>query len=204
MTTRSVAGGKTTSSSFRSKMVVSVAAVYTALTLFGCATAPELERNHVPSPALAENVVRATVLPIESTFNERSGVTDTQIRIGSCCALTGPAALLGTQLVRGAQAYLNFINESGGVNGRQIKLITYDDGYDPIRAIRCFNQLLKENIFAGAFFVGTPTAAKYVPMAETRQVPLVGLFTGAQLLHEPFRPHVISVRASSMTKLKSK
>jgi len=132
----------------------------------------------------------------DSSKLDKLGITDDQILIGSCSALSGPASFLGKQLTAGARCYLNYVNDKGGINQRQIKLLSLDDNYDPQKAVQCFNCLLKAKVFAGAFFVGTPTAAKHVPMAETNEMPLVGLYTGAQLLHYPFRPHVISVRAS--------
>ena len=88
------------------------------------------------------------------------------------------------------------VNGSGGVHGRKIRLLSYDDGYEPVKAIECFKRLTNENVFAAAFFVGTPTAEKYVPLAEGAKIPVVGLFTGAQFLYEPFRRYVINVRAS--------
>lgn len=124
------------------------------------------------------------------------GVTDKEILIGSCSALEGPASFLGTQTVTGAKTYLNYINDQGGVHGRKIKLVSYDDGYEPDKAIECFNRLKKEEVFAAGFFVGTPTGAKHAPMAENSKIPLIGLFTGAQLLHDPFKRYVINVRAS--------
>lgn len=124
------------------------------------------------------------------------GVTDREITIGSCSALSGPASFLGTQTVQGAQAYLNWVNDQGGVHDRKIRLVAHDDGYEPARAIECFKKLKQENVFAAAFFVGTPTAAKHVVMAESSKLPIVGLFTGAQLLHEPFKRYVVNVRAS--------
>jgi branched-chain amino acid transport system substrate-binding protein len=51
-------------------------------------------------------------------------------------------------------------------------------------------------VFAMGFFVGTPTAVKYVPLAESSKMPLIGLFTGAQTLYTPLRHWVINVRAS--------
>jgi ABC-type branched-subunit amino acid transport system substrate-binding protein len=99
-------------------------------------------------------------------------------------------------MVLGASAYIDMINEQGGVNGRKIRLVPFDDGYDPERAPACFARLQKEGIFAAAFFVGTPTAARYIPLAESSKVPLVGLFTGAQILYEPFHHYVLNVRAS--------
>ena len=141
-------------------------------------------------------VVIAGLLALGSPAWGETGVTDTEILIGSCSALEGPANFLGTQTVLGAKAYLNHINDQGGVHGRKIKLVAYDDSYEPAKAIECFTRLKQENVFAAAFFVGTPTAAKHVPMAESAKIPIVGLFTGAQLLHEPFKRYVISVRAS--------
>ena len=146
-------------------------------------------------PSIADTSTAATTTTVERS-HEKDGITDNEILIGSCSALNGPAAELGKQTVLGAKTYLNYINDAGGINGRKINLVTFDDGYEPGKAIDCFNHLINQNIFAAAFFVGTPTAAKYVPMAEANKIPLLGLFTGAQLLHEPFKPHVISIRAS--------
>ncbi len=127
---------------------------------------------------------------------EVPGVTATKVRIGSCSALSGPASFLGIQTQLGALAYFHLVNDAGGVNGRTIELKSRDDGYDPEKAPGCFDDLLKDNVFAMGFFVGTPTAAKYVPMAEAAKVPVVGLFTGAQMLYEPFKHDIVNVRAS--------
>lgn len=124
------------------------------------------------------------------------GVESHQILIGSCAALDGPAGFLGRETVTGASAYFDYVNNSGGVNGRKLQLLAFDDGYEPAKAEFCFKRLLKENIFAAGFFVGTPTAAKYVPMAEENKVPVVGLFTGAQMLYTPLKHYVLNVRAS--------
>jgi branched-chain amino acid transport system substrate-binding protein len=138
----------------------------------------------------------STVLATAPPAGERTGVTNNQILIGSCCALSGPAKELGVQQLYGAKAYLNYINDKGGVNGRKIKLKEYDDKYEVATAIECFNQLVNDKCFAAAFLVGTPTGAKHVAMAETKDVPLVGIFSGAQILREPHHPHVFHVRAS--------
>jgi len=124
------------------------------------------------------------------------GVTSTSIRIGSCSALNGPASFLGIQTQLGALAYFHTANDAGGVYGRTIELKSRDDGYDPDMATGCFNSLVKDDVFAMGFFVGTPTAAKYVPMAENAKVPVVGFFTGAQMLYEPFKHEIVNVRAS--------
>jgi branched-chain amino acid transport system substrate-binding protein len=124
------------------------------------------------------------------------GVTDKEILIGSCSALEGPSHFLGTETVNGAKAYFAMINDAGGVDGRKLKLLSYDDSYDPAKTQACFDHLMEQKVFALGFFVGTPTAVKYVPMAESNKIPLVGLFTGAQTLYAPLRHYVVNVRAS--------
>src|ERR1700719_2068910 len=124
------------------------------------------------------------------------GVTEKEILIGSCSALEGPSRSLGIETVAGAKAYFNLVNEEGGVHGRKLKLLSYDDSYDPAKTQGCFDRLLAEKVFALGFFVGTPTAVKYVPMAEGAKIPLVGLFTGAQTLYVPMRHWAVNVRAS--------
>jgi branched-chain amino acid transport system substrate-binding protein len=88
------------------------------------------------------------------------GVTENQVLIGSCSALDGPARFLGLQTIVGATSYLNHINSEGGVFGRKLQLLAFDDGYEPANAENCFKRLQKEGIFSAGFFVGTPTAAK--------------------------------------------
>jgi branched-chain amino acid transport system substrate-binding protein len=124
------------------------------------------------------------------------GVTDKEILIGSCAALEGPSSILGRQTVVGAKTYFALANAAGGVHGRSLKLISYDDSYDPNKTQACFDHLMADKVFALGFFVGTPTVLKYVPMAEANKIPLVGLFTGAQVLYTPLRHWVINVRAS--------
>jgi branched-chain amino acid transport system substrate-binding protein len=124
------------------------------------------------------------------------GVTDKEILVGSCSALEGPASSFGTQIATGAKTYFASVNEQGGVHGRKLRLISFDDSYDPATTEACFNHLMAEKVFAMGFFVGTPTAVKYAPMAESNKVPLVGLFTGAQTLYTPLRHWVVNVRAS--------
>jgi branched-chain amino acid transport system substrate-binding protein len=124
------------------------------------------------------------------------GVTDSTIRIGSCSALSGPASFLGIQMQMGALAYFHRINDAGGIYGRKLELKSRDDAYDPEQATNCFNRLVQDDVFAMGFFVGTPTAAKYVPLAQAAKVPVLGLFTGAQVLYEPFKHDIICVRAS--------
>jgi len=137
----------------------------------------------------------------ESAFDSRSrlnpGVSDDRIRIGSSLALGGHAGYLGTQTLHGASAYLRHVNDSGGIHGRKIQLLAYDDGYDPPRCV--FNTqklIIEDRVFALFCYVGTPTTVKIIPIVEEAKIPLLGMFTGANALREPMNRYLINVRAS--------
>ena len=66
--------------------------------------------------------------PLVVSQEKTPGVDDHQILIGSCAALDGPAGYLGLQTVTGASAYLDYINAEGGVHGRKVQLLAFDDG----------------------------------------------------------------------------
>ncbi len=125
------------------------------------------------------------------------GVSANEVCLGSSLALSGHASFLGTQTLHGALCYLRAVNEAGGVHGRSIKVIAYDDGYDPPRCLENTQKLIVEDkVFALFCFVGTPTSVKIMPLVEEARLPLVGLFTGAQILRNPFQRHIINIRAS--------
>ena len=80
------------------------------------------------------------------------GVSDNQIKIGSCTVLDGPNRQYGIQIVLGATIYLHYINDHGGVFGRNLSLSSFDDGYDTERTGACFASLKRENVFSAGFF----------------------------------------------------
>src|SRR5437870_5468447 len=82
----------------------------------------------------------ASLSPVPSPAE--TGVTDTEIVLGSCSPLSGPSKDLGTQSLEGARAYLQHVNDSGGVHGRKFKLVNHDDEYSAEKAIGCFKNLM--------------------------------------------------------------
>lgn len=127
----------------------------------------------------------------------QTGITDDEIVIGSSLALGGHAGYLGTQTLHGAMAYLQHVNASGGVNGRRIRLVAYDDGYDPPHCLVNTQRLLiQDRVFSLFCYVGTPTTVRVLPLIEEARIPLVGMFTGANALREPLNRYLINVRAS--------
>ena len=125
------------------------------------------------------------------------GVSDTEIRLGSSLPLTGHAGYLGTQTLRGAKAYIRHVNDNGGVHGRKISLSVLDDSYDPPRCLANTQRLIIDNDVLALFcYVGTPTTIKVLSLVEDARIPLVGMFTGANALRQPFNRYVINIRAS--------
>jgi ABC-type branched-subunit amino acid transport system substrate-binding protein len=125
------------------------------------------------------------------------GVSESTILIGQSAALSGPAQALGTEMKAGIEAYFNYINSRGGVNGRKLVLKSLDDGYEPDRAKANTQQLIeKEKVLALLGYVGTPTANASLPVFTQARVPFIGAFTGAQSLREPFNRYIFNVRAS--------
>ena len=125
------------------------------------------------------------------------GIYPDRIVLGSSSALSGFASFLGTEYQRGADTYFKKVNATGGVNGRRIEVISYDDAYDPAKTIANTQKLIKEDkVFALFNYVGTPTTVKVMPIVSEERIPLVGLFTGANAFRDPINPYIFNIRAS--------
>ena len=98
----------------------------------------------------------------------------------------------------GIEAAFNVANASGGVHGRQLRLIAADDGYEPTRTAETMKQLYeKDQVFGLVGDVGTPTAVVALPYALERKMLFYGAFTGAGLLRsDPPDRYVFNYRAS--------
>ncbi len=134
-----------------------------------------------------------SALPVQA----EDGVSANEIVLGMANALSGPASGLGTGMRDGSQAYFNQLNAAGGINGRKIKLISVDDGYEPAKTAAATTRLIEQDkVFALFGYVGTPTSAAAVPLASKTGVPYVAPFTGAEALRNPVNKVVFNVRAS--------
>lgn len=139
----------------------------------------------------------AIAVSMLSHIARAQGVTADTILIGQSAALSGPAEALGQEMRAGALAYFDGVNKSGGINGRKIKLISLDDGYEPDKAAANTHKLINdEKVLALFGYVGTPTSNAALPIFTEAKVPFVGAFTGAQSLREPFNRYIFNVRAS--------
>jgi branched-chain amino acid transport system substrate-binding protein len=142
-------------------------------------------------------VFTTVILSSAHGVSAEQGVTDKEILVGMSNALTGPASALGTGMKAGALAYFNKINASGGVHGRKIRLVSYDDGYEPKNTVDNTNKLIMtDKVFALFGYVGTPTASAIVPVINKEKIPFFGPFTGAEFLRNPVNKYIYNVRAS--------
>lgn len=142
-------------------------------------------------------VLLALILFSAQVVSAEQGVTDKEILVGMSNALTGPASALGTGMKTGALTYFNKVNAAGGVHGRKIQLISYDDGYEPKNTVNTTNKLIiTDNVFALFGYVGTPTASAIVPIINNKKIPFFGPFTGAEFLRKPVNKYIFNVRAS--------
>jgi len=125
------------------------------------------------------------------------GVTTDAILIGSSSALGGHASFLGSQYTLGSKAWFNEINASGGIHGRKIEFLTYDDGYEPEKTVANTGKLISDDqVFMLFDYVGTPTSVQIIDFVHEVGIPAFGFFTGAEALRTPFRPNIFHVRAS--------
>ena len=133
---------------------------------------------------------------MSSAANAEPGIGRNTIRIGQSAGVTGPVAGSVKEQIAGAQVYLSTVNAAGGVNGRKIELVTYDDGFDAKRTPDNVRKLIQEEKVFALFMVrGTPQNESILPMISAEKVPLVAPLTGAITLHRPVNRYVFNVRA---------
>ncbi len=125
------------------------------------------------------------------------GVFDDRIVFGQSAALKGQAAALGLGMRDGILAAFQEANAAGGVHGRKLDLVSYNDGYQPEVAIANTKRLIDEDqVFALIGEVGTPTSKAVQPITTEQGVPFIGPFTGANFLRDPSLTNVVNIRAS--------
>jgi branched-chain amino acid transport system substrate-binding protein len=115
------------------------------------------------------------------------GVTDTEIKIGQTMPYSGPASAYGT-IGRAEVAYLRMVNETGGINGRKINLISLDDGYSPPKTVEQTRKLIEEEHVAFIFgSVGTAPNASTRTYLNENKVPQLLIASGASMFADPER-----------------
>ena len=162
-------------------------------------------KNHSPGnsmtqlfPCILRCIVIISFLVCPTILFAKEPKDTGEIVLGMSTALSGPAADLGKNMQRGVLTGLDRVNRTGGVKGRQLRLIALDDGYEPTRTAPNMRRLIeKEQVLAVIGNVGTPTAIAAIPIANEQKTLFFAPFTGAGVLRKtPPDRYVINYRAS--------
>src|SRR5580704_18268314 len=114
-----------------------------------------------------------------------TAATDTEIKIGNIMPYSGPASAYGV-IGKIEEAYFKMINEQGGVNGRKINFISYDDGYSPPKAVEQARKLVESDEVLFIFqSLGTPTNTAIHKYLNAKKVPQLFVATGATKWGDP-------------------
>ena len=110
---------------------------------------------------------------------------DNEIRIGNTMPYSGPASAYGT-IGKVISAYFDKINAEGGINGRKINFISYDDAYNPAKTVELTRKLVEEDrvllVFAS---LGTAPSAAVQPYLNSKKVPQLFIASGASMWDQP-------------------
>ena len=113
------------------------------------------------------------------------GVTDTEIKIGNTCFYSGPASSYGT-IGKAESAYFKMVNDQGGVNGRKIVFLSYDDAYSPPKTVEQTRKLVEEDgVLLMLNPLGTPTNTAIQHYLNQKKVPQLFVATGASKWDDP-------------------
>jgi branched-chain amino acid transport system substrate-binding protein len=114
-----------------------------------------------------------------------TGASDTEIKIGNIMPYSGPASAYGV-IGKTQTAFFNMINEQGGVNGRKINFISYDDGYSPPKTVEQVRKLVESDGVLLLFnTLGTPTNTAIHKYCNAKKVPQLFVATGATKWGDP-------------------
>ncbi len=173
-----------------------IAALATVLALIAFASCGTREPDGSPAPTPPQT--NATAPSQAAGISETAGVTPEGIIFGQSAAFSGPARELGINMRLGIQAAFAEANRAGGVNGRQLSLVSLDDTYEPELAATNTRELIQDaGVFALIGEVGTPTSRSATPVAADANVPFVAPFTGAAFLRDVDTwDNIINLRAS--------
>ena len=146
----------------------------------------------------------AAALAASGVFAQTQGVTKDEILVGTIQDLSGPIAAFGKSARNGMQLRADEINEQGGVNGRKIKLIAEDSGYDPKKAVLAAQKLAqRDKIFVTAGNIGTPIAMATMPIFFEKNIPHLFPLTAARQMYDPLHKLKYSFAATYYDQVRS-
>ncbi|GAB6188718.1 ABC transporter substrate-binding protein [Marinitoga arctica] len=140
-------------------------------------------------------LVLLSVLVIMSIGYSVDGVTDTEIKIGTFQAMSGPVAVIGQSVANGMNAYFNYVNDNGGIYERKINLIIADDQFNPAKTTVEVKRLIEnDKVFALVGGLGTPGNLAIMDYVNNMKVPYVYQASGSSLLAIPPKKYIFPVQ----------
>jgi branched-chain amino acid transport system substrate-binding protein len=140
-------------------------------------------RLAIVSTALALFAASSTGALAQKKYD--TGATDTEIKIGNIMPYSGPASAYGV-IGKTEQAYFNKINAAGGINGRKINFVSYDDGYSPPKTVEQARKLVESDEVLLIFnSLGTPPNSAIHKYMNSKKVPQLFVATGANKWNDP-------------------
>ena len=113
------------------------------------------------------------------------GANDKEIKIGHTCPYSGPASAYGV-IGKTIEAYWKSVNEAGGINGRMVRFLTRDDGYNPAKTVEMIRELVEqEKVLCTFNTLGTPTNTAIHKYMNQKKVPQLFVATGASKWGKP-------------------
>jgi len=141
--------------------------------------------QHLCIAALAATLIALTSGSALAQKRYDTGASDTEIKIGNIMPYSGPASAYGV-IGKTQEAYFNKINAEGGINGRKIKFISYDDGYSPPKAVEQVRKLVESDEVLVVFNpLGTPSNTAIQKYLNAKKVPQLFVATGATKWNDP-------------------
>src|SRR5690348_2774134 len=135
--------------------------------------------------ALAALFATALAIPAQAQKKYDPGATDTEIKIGNIMPYSGPASAYAT-IGKTEKAYFDKINSEGGINGRKVNFISYDDGYSPPKAVEQARKLVESDEVLLIFNpLGTPSNSAIQKYLNAKKVPQLFVATGATKWNDP-------------------
>ena len=114
-----------------------------------------------------------------------TGATDTEIKVGNIMPYSGPASAYGV-IGKTEEAYFRMVNDRGGINGRKINFVTYDDGYSPPKAVEQVRKLVESDEVLLVFNpLGTPSNTAIQKYLNSKKIPQLFVATGATKWNDP-------------------
>jgi branched-chain amino acid transport system substrate-binding protein len=136
-----------------------------------------------------------------SAIAQTQGVSKNEIVIGTMQDLSGPIVAFSKQLGYGMNMRVDEINAQGGIEGRKLKLVIEDHGYDPKKAVLATQKLVqKDKIFAMVGTIGTATSLASMPILFEKNIPHLFPLTAAREMYEPLHKLKYSFAATYMTR----